>query len=520
MNTTVNQNKEIKTSDSSCSEIDIIQKAHTDTNFKMKLLQDYPEAFNYIEKLENLINRYLKKINKLRNRLKTRNKHIDSSTQTEVISTNALDSETQMNVQQSLVDDITEAAESAMQNTGFVYEETSGLYYDYNTGYYYNAEYGLYYDGTTGKYLKYNADTQSYEFHSQVPIQAEAESGHVIKRKSKHKNKGLKKGRKTEGRSGKINKDMEEGECTSTETNSDDAGVDSDSSDISKSWPPCMRVIVEASEIPSMKVGSLHIITCSGGSIGREGSHSILLKDPNASKHHLKISFEEKTGHYQAVDLGSRNGTLLNGKRMSPSKQESESMIIIHGSKIQIGQTILVCHIHEGNQTCGHCEPGLIQVKEPEKERLYMPSKSNQHKKQLNNLKMLYGVTEFEGEAKLASGYTDRAQKRRETVGSQNPHEKTQTASVNESINKENKGFKLLQKMGWKEGESLGKEGGGLLEPINPQSNQGTTGIGSKNIEVQSIPTNSSKQNIWKKANERFQKLPETNNAFDADSDD
>lgn len=26
-----------------------------------------------------------------------------------------------------------------MEQTGFVYEETSGMYYDYNTGYYYNA---------------------------------------------------------------------------------------------------------------------------------------------------------------------------------------------------------------------------------------------------------------------------------------------------------------------------------------------------------------------------------------------
>lgn len=36
-------------------------------------------------------------------------------------------------------EDIKEAAEMAMQNTGFVYEKTSGLYYDYNSGYYYNA---------------------------------------------------------------------------------------------------------------------------------------------------------------------------------------------------------------------------------------------------------------------------------------------------------------------------------------------------------------------------------------------
>lgn len=39
----------------------------------------------------------------------------------------------------SLADDIREAAEQAMQSSGFVYEENSGLYYDYNSGYYYNA---------------------------------------------------------------------------------------------------------------------------------------------------------------------------------------------------------------------------------------------------------------------------------------------------------------------------------------------------------------------------------------------
>lgn len=38
-----------------------------------------------------------------------------------------------------LVEDIKKAAENAVQQTGFVYEATSGMYYDYNTGYYYDA---------------------------------------------------------------------------------------------------------------------------------------------------------------------------------------------------------------------------------------------------------------------------------------------------------------------------------------------------------------------------------------------
>lgn len=39
----------------------------------------------------------------------------------------------------SIAEEVKKVAENAMQQTGFVYEETSGMYYDYNTGYYYNA---------------------------------------------------------------------------------------------------------------------------------------------------------------------------------------------------------------------------------------------------------------------------------------------------------------------------------------------------------------------------------------------
>lgn len=37
------------------------------------------------------------------------------------------------------ITNIQEAAERAQENTDFVYEPTSGLYYDFKSGYYYNA---------------------------------------------------------------------------------------------------------------------------------------------------------------------------------------------------------------------------------------------------------------------------------------------------------------------------------------------------------------------------------------------
>lgn len=39
----------------------------------------------------------------------------------------------------SVIDQVTKVAESALLQTGFVYEKTTGLYYHYDSGYYYDA---------------------------------------------------------------------------------------------------------------------------------------------------------------------------------------------------------------------------------------------------------------------------------------------------------------------------------------------------------------------------------------------
>lgn len=131
---------------------------------------------------------------------------------------------------------------------------------------------------------------------------------------------------------------------------------------ISQSWPPCMRIIVKDTLLEKIKVGSLYIITCDGGTVGREGNVSILIPDINVSKTHAEIKFNKDTNSYQIIDLGSQNGTILNGKRISDAKQKSQPVDVVHGSLIQFGSTKLLCHIHDGQKTCGHCEPGLIQA--------------------------------------------------------------------------------------------------------------------------------------------------------------
>lgn len=138
-----------------------------------------------------------------------------------------------------------------------------------------------------------------------------------------------------------------------------------------------------------------------GGSLGREGSHDVILPDINCSKYHLKFTFDVDSAEYRCTDLGSRNGTLMNGKRMSNAKQESEAMPLKHGTVLQIGQTRLLCHIHDGHSTCGHCEPGLLQpstyeaaasIVEPAPEVPKPTNAADAHKRQLKNLKKRYGL--------------------------------------------------------------------------------------------------------------------------------
>lgn len=147
-------------------------------------------------------------------------------------------------------------------------------------------------------------------------------------------------------------------------------------------------------------------------------------------QYHARFTYDETKKQYQIIDSGSRNGTFLNGKRLSVAKQESEPHEITHGSIVKIGETKLLCHIHNGNETCGHCEPGLVQQNVNSCEN--KTSKKKLHKEELRRLKNKFGVEKDNvvSSSQLASGYQDRAQARRQHVGSLDHHAKTQQSSV------------------------------------------------------------------------------------------
>ncbi|XP_025201525.1 angiogenic factor with G patch and FHA domains 1 [Melanaphis sacchari] len=248
-------------------------------------------------------------------------------------------------------------------------------------------------------------------------------------------------------------------------------------------WPPCIRIIITESKACNSLVGKLFLITCPGGTIGRSTNRDVIIPDDNVSKLHAEISFignvnKVGRGHYIVKDKGSTNGTFLDGKKLSKHSSSSEPRHLVHGSELTVGDTKLLCHIHDGMETCNLCEPGIQAPPLEESVKNVVPQK-RKFDDELKSLKEKYGLLGCEPpDAVLPKGYKDRADKRRKTVGSQNANEKTEVACVTQPIPTKNKGFKLLENMGWTPGKSLGSSNSGIKEPISMDVRDEKMGLG------------------------------------------
>ncbi|KAJ7426620.1 Angiogenic factor with G patch and FHA domain 1 [Willisornis vidua] len=312
-----------------------------------------------------------------------------------------------------------------------------------------------------------------------------------------------------------------EEELTSEET---DDSEDSENEDEEKIWPPCIRVIVIRS--PVLQTGSLYIITAvKPATIGREKDvgHTLQIPEVGVSKasiyqFHAEVYFDHDLQNYVLVDQGSQNGTIVNGNQILQPKTKCDPYILEHGDEVKIGETVLSFHIHPGSDTCDGCEPGQVRAHlrlDRKKESSVCPALSKEERelvrrKALKQIRVKYGLqnTEYEDNKAVKNPkYKDRAGKRRETVGSEGTFQRDDSsASVHIEISNSNKGHKMLEKMGWKKGEGLGKDGGGMKNPIQLELHQKHAGLGTRrpiSIEDVQLVQSKNKKN-WDKARERF----------------
>lgn len=496
----------------------------------------------------------------------------------------------------SLAESLRAAAEAAVSQTGFSYDENTGLYFDHSTGFYYDSENQLYYDPSTGIYYYCDVESGRYQFHSRVdlqPYQTTTKQSKDKKMKKKRKDPdcsstneekdlnsenqkasrvdylncsegencaNVKKKVKIDSIESPVNEnisnpasfkdekliesdsELEEGEITDSQSEgSYDGDVASEDSraaeetgdeDEEKIWPPCIRVIVIRS--PVLQTGSLFIITAvNPATIGREKDmeHTLRIPEVGVSKFHAEIYFDHELQSYVLVDQGSQNGTIVNGKQILQPKTKCDPYVLEHGDEVKIGETVLSFHIHPGSDTCDGCEPGQVRAHlrlDRKDEPFVGPALSKEEKelerrKELKKIRVKYGLqnTDYEDEKTLKNPkYKDRAGKRREQVGSEGTFQRDDApASVHSEITDSNKGRKMLEKMGWKQGEGLGKDGGGMKTPIQLQLRRTHAGLGTgKASSIEDIPLLQSKnKKNWDKARERFaESFPETKPPKDA----
>lgn len=72
-------------------------------------------------------------------------------------------------------------------------------------------------------------------------------------------------------------------------------------------------------------------------SIGRSSECTIFLEDLGVSRNHAFVDIDNN-GHYILVDLGSSNGTIVNGKTL----EKDATYYLVEGDEIQVGQTTFV----------------------------------------------------------------------------------------------------------------------------------------------------------------------------------
>ncbi|XP_031951599.1 angiogenic factor with G patch and FHA domains 1 isoform X3 [Corvus moneduloides] len=414
----------------------------------------------------------------------------------------------------SLAESLRAAAEAAVSQTGFIYDENTGLYYDHSTGFYYNSENQLYYDPATGIYYYCDVESGRYQFHSRVDLQSYQSSGtkHTKDKKGKKKRKEPEWIAADEYKVRQLTETMANLRISSF-------GLAASGKDEEKIWPPCIRVIVIRS--PVLQTGSLYIITAvKSATIGREKDvgHTLQIPEVGVSKFHAEVYFDHDLQNYVLVDQGSQNGTVVNGNQILQPKTKCDPYVLEHGDEVKIGETVLSFHIHPGSDTCDGCEPGQVRAHlrlDKKKEPSVCPALSKEERelvrrKALKQIRVKYGLqnTEYEDNKAVKNPkYKDRAGKRRETIGSEGTFQRDDgSASVHIEISNSNKGHKMLEKMGWKKGEGLGKDGGGMKDPIQLELHQKHAGLGTRrpaSIEDVQLVQSKNKKN-WDKARERF----------------
>ncbi|KAK0422207.1 hypothetical protein QR680_007432 [Steinernema hermaphroditum] len=292
-------------------------------------------------------------------------------------------------------------------------------------------------------------------------------------------------------------------------------------------FPPCIRLVQFSDGNPT-----LHIVTVMGATVGSGDCDVKVEPDENyIGGLHISLKYENETddvaSHGYTLECCSK-WALLNGQYIEGGLDERYRLN--HGDEFNIGNHRFIVHIHHGSNTCQGCEPGLLAAIESKEVNVPQTKRSSESQRleNIRRMKSTYGLNLKESDYRTQKNYSDRARQRREIVGSDSPTTssngsgiykncsarptinghtesvvlRSQPPKIQEPLTVENKGFKLLKGMGWKEGTGLGKNEQGMLGPVSSEIRKDRAGLGTT---VTSDAPLSKKQRLLDVTRRRFE---------------
>jgi len=98
-----------------------------------------------------------------------------------------------------------------------------------------------------------------------------------------------------------------------------------------------MLIMLDGGPAKTFSLGDTEQMT-----LGREANNNIVIDDTAVSRLHAMVR-RITTGHYMLTDLGSANGTFLNGRKVATP------VLLTHGDQIKLGTVELQFHNPQGN---------------------------------------------------------------------------------------------------------------------------------------------------------------------------
>ncbi|KAI8366338.1 SMAD/FHA domain-containing protein [Choanephora cucurbitarum] len=275
-----------------------------------------------------------------------------------------------------------------------------------------------------------------------------------------------------------------------------------------------IRLVVKSS--PFYQPGQVVLADANGLSVGRDRSWDCRLRLPEmiVSKYHAMIFWDPKLKQFCLIDNGSQHGTFLNDKRLSEPKQSSLPMPLDHLDRIRIGSTELEVHYHsQTGWPCQECiSNSLVDTNSGKKKptsSTYATSATPEELEESRRTWIKNTKKEYMDHNSSGSSYINRAQIRRMTTQPEKfikendtpspslPDPSSVVVSASPTVVK-GIGAHMLQKLGWQEGQGLGRHQDGVLEPIAPTANNTRSGLGHAQ------PMHNNNDNMSKKDRQRI----------------